>query len=180
VGGLAREGKREERDAAKRVTRGRLAFFTLPWRAWKVLQTVNAEKRLSLLRSKLLHEKSTVFALIFFCSSLFSQAVWSQDFSSIDTDLQTLENLIADTIASTQEQQKLLDDLRANLNESGNLIASYENIIQEQEKLLANLQLRLTEMSETYKTQSLLPAKYARSSKFWRTFTLIAIPVSGN
>jgi hypothetical protein len=86
--------------------------------------------------------------------------------------------VLADTLASTQEQQKLLDDLRANLNESGNLIASYENIIQEQEKLLANLQLRLTEMSETYKTQSLLSAKYARSSKFWRTFTLIAIPVT--
>jgi hypothetical protein len=123
-------------------------------------------------------KKSTAFALIFFCYSLFSPVVWSQDFSSIDTDLQTLENLIADTIASTQEQQKLLDDLRANLNDSGNLIASYENIIQEQEKLLANLQLRLNEMSETYKTQSLLSAKYARSSKFWRTFTLIAIPVT--
>ena len=118
------------------------------------------------------------FALIFFCYSLFSQAAYSQDFSSIDNDLQTLENLIADTIASTQEQQRLLDDLRANLNESGNLIASYENIIQEQEKLLANLQLRLNEMSETYKTQSLLSAKYARTSKFWRTFTLIAIPVT--
>jgi hypothetical protein len=33
------------------------------------------------------------FALIFFCSSLFSPVAYSQDFSSIDTDLQTLENL---------------------------------------------------------------------------------------
>jgi septal ring factor EnvC (AmiA/AmiB activator) len=123
-------------------------------------------------------KKSAVFALVFFYYSLFSPVVWPQDFSSIDNDLQTLENLIADTIASTQEQQRLLDDLRANLNESGNLIASYENIIQEQEKLLANLQARLNEMSETYRTQSALSAKYARTSKFWRTFTLIAIPVT--
>ena len=123
-------------------------------------------------------KKSTAFALIFFCYSLFSPVAYSQDFSSIDTDLQTLEALINDTIANTEEQQKLLEDLRANLNESGNLIASYENIIQEQEKLLANLQLRLTEMSETYKTQSALSAKYARTSKFWRTFTIIAIPVT--
>jgi septal ring factor EnvC (AmiA/AmiB activator) len=120
----------------------------------------------------------TTFALIFLCSSLSSQAVWPQDFSSIDNDLQTLENLINDTIANTEEQQKLLDDLKENLSESGNLIASYENIIQEQEKLLANLQLRLNEMSETYKTQSLLSAKYEKSSKFWRTFTIIAIPVT--
>jgi hypothetical protein len=118
------------------------------------------------------------FALVFFCSSLFSPVVYSQDFSSIDNDLQTLEALINDTIANTEEQQKLLDSLKENLSESGNLIASYENIIQEQEKLLANLQLRLTEMSETYKMQSALSAKYARTSKFWRTFTLIAIPVT--
>jgi hypothetical protein len=120
----------------------------------------------------------TAFALLFFCSSLFSPVVWSQDFSSIDSDLQALEDLINDTIANTEEQQKLLDDLRANLSESGNLIADYENIIQEQEKLLANLQLRLNEMSETYKTQSALSARYARSSKFWRTFTIVAIPVT--
>ena len=120
----------------------------------------------------------TAFALIFLFYSLFSPVAYSQDFSSIDSDLQTLESLIQDTIASTQEQQKLLDDLRANLNESGNLIASYEKIIQEQEKLLANLQARLNEMSETYRTQSLLSARHARSSKFWRTFTIVAIPVT--
>jgi len=120
----------------------------------------------------------TAFALLFFCFSLSSPVAYSQDFSSIDSDLQTLESLINDTIANTEEQQKLLDDLRANLNESGNLIAGYENIIQEQEKLLANLQARLNEMSETYRTQSLLSARYARSSKFWRTFTIVAIPVT--
>ena len=116
--------------------------------------------------------------LFFFCSSLFSQAVLSQDFTSVDTDLQTLENLIRDTIANTEEQQKLLENLKTNLNESGNLIASYEKTIQEQEVLLANLRSRLNEMSETYRTQSLLSARYARSSKFWRTFTIIAIPVT--
>ena len=119
-----------------------------------------------------------VLVLVFFCSSPFSQAAWSQQFSSIDTDLQTLENLIRDTIANTEEQQRLLEDLKANLNESGNLIAGYEKTIQEQETLLANLRSRLNEMSETYKTQSLLSAKYARSSKFWRTFTIIAIPAT--
>ena len=49
-----------------------------------------------------------VLVLVFFCSSPFSQAVWSQQFSSIDTDLKTLENLIRDTIANTEEQQRLL------------------------------------------------------------------------
>jgi len=64
-------------------------------------------------------------AVICFCvfSSLSSQAAWSQDFSSIDNDLQTLENLINDTLVNTQEQQKLLEDLKKNLDESGILIA---------------------------------------------------------
>ena len=61
----------------------------------------------------------SVFALFFFCSSLFSQAVYAQGFSSIDNDLQTLENLLNDTIANTEEQQRLLEDLKTNLNESG-------------------------------------------------------------
>jgi glucosamine 6-phosphate synthetase-like amidotransferase/phosphosugar isomerase protein len=36
--------------------------------------------------------------MFFFFFSLSSQAVYSQDFSSIDTDLQILENLINDTL----------------------------------------------------------------------------------
>ena len=123
-------------------------------------------------------KKPVLFAVFFSYCLFLSQAAFSQDFSSIDTDLQTLEDLIADTIANTQGQQKLLDDLRANLNESGNLIASYEIIIQEQENLLRDLRLRLNEMSETYKMQSALSARYAKNSKFWRTFTLIAIPAT--
>jgi septal ring factor EnvC (AmiA/AmiB activator) len=122
--------------------------------------------------------KSAAAAICFFLFSLFSQAAYSQDFSSIDTDLQALENLINDTIANTEEQRKLLEDLRRSLDESGNLISSYETIIQEQENLLANLREQLNEMSETYRMQSQLSAKYERSSKFWRTFTLTAIPVT--
>jgi len=53
--------------------------------------------------------KKLSIAVICFCvfSSLSSQAAYAQDFSSIDNDLQTLE------------------DLKQNLDESGILIASY-------------------------------------------------------
>jgi len=70
-------------------------------------------------------KQSIAFALFFIFSSLSSPVVFAQDFSSIDNDLQTLEDLINDTLTNTQEQQKLLEDLRRNLDESGNLIASY-------------------------------------------------------
>jgi septal ring factor EnvC (AmiA/AmiB activator) len=120
----------------------------------------------------------SAFALCFFCSLLFSRAAWSQGFSSVDKDLEQLENLINDTLLNTEEQQKQLEDLRANLNSSENLIASYENTIAEQENLLRDLRKQLNEMSETYRMQSSLSAKYEKSSKFWRTFTLIAIPIT--
>jgi septal ring factor EnvC (AmiA/AmiB activator) len=123
-------------------------------------------------------KKYSVFALFFLLFLALSQAAYSQDFSSIDLDLAELENLINDTIANTREQQKLLEDLKRNLSESAELIANYSNIIQEQENLLATLRGQLTAMSETYRMQSQLSAKYARNSKFWRTFTLIAIPVT--
>jgi len=82
------------------------------------------------------------------------------------------------TLTNTQEQQKLLENLKNNLDESGNLIASYEITITEQEKLLASLREQLNAMYETYMKQSALSARYAQSSKFWRTFTIIAIPVT--
>ena len=123
-------------------------------------------------------KKYSAFALLFLLFLALSQAVYSQDFSSIDLDLAQLENLINDTIANTREQQKLLEDLKRNLSESAELIANYSNIILEQENLLATLRGQLTAMSETYRMQSQLSAKYARNSKFWRTFTLIAIPVT--
>jgi len=124
--------------------------------------------------------KKLSIAVICFCVffSLSSQAAFAQDFSSIDNDLQTLESLINDTITNTQEQQKLLEDLKKNLDESGILIASYENTITEQEKLLASLREQLNAMYETYRKQSQLSARYAQSSKFWRVFTIIAIPVT--
>jgi hypothetical protein len=48
----------------------------------------------------------------------------------------------------------------------------------ERESLLQDLQTRLNEMSETFRKQSELSVKYAQSSKFWRTFTLIGIPAA--
>ncbi|MDR2965913.1 MAG: hypothetical protein LBU88_09070 [Treponema sp.] len=51
----------------------------------------------------------TAAGLYFIFFSLSLQAVSAQDFSSLDTDLQELENLILDTIANTEEQQKLLE-----------------------------------------------------------------------
>ena len=118
--------------------------------------------------------------IICFCvfSSLSSPVVFAQDFSSIDNDLQTLESLINDTLTNTQEQQKLLEDLKQNLEKSGILIANYENTITEQENLLASLREQLNAMYETYRKQSALSARYAQSSKFWRTFTIVAIPVT--
>ena len=120
----------------------------------------------------------TAAVILFIFSYLSSPAVYSQDFSSIDQDLAQLESLINDSLANTQEQQKQLENLKQNLNASANLIASYENTIKEQETLLADLRKQLTAMSETYKTQSQLSARYAQSSKFWRTFTIVAIPVT--
>jgi septal ring factor EnvC (AmiA/AmiB activator) len=122
--------------------------------------------------------KSAAFALCLCLCSLSSQAAFSQDFSSLDSDLQQLENLITDTLANTQEQQELLNSLKESLNESGQLIAGYESTITAQETLLKDLQHQLTAMSETYRTQSALSERYERSSRFWRTFTLIAIPVT--
>ncbi|MCL2066163.1 MAG: hypothetical protein FWG99_01710 [Treponema sp.] len=118
------------------------------------------------------------FACFVISLLLFSPALYSQDFSFVEEDLEQLENLITGTLLNMEEQQKLLEDLHRNLSESGNLIETYENIITEQEKLLQAFQVRLNEMSETYRMQSALSAKYEKTSKFWRNFTLIAIPVT--
>jgi hypothetical protein len=137
--------------------------------------------RLKSLRINSQHGGAAPWALAVLCfisSWLSPQVLWPQDYSSIDSDLQALESLINDTIASTEEQQKLLEGLRKSLDESGSLIANYGSIIAGQESLLANLRERLNEMSETYRMQSQWSAKYERSSRFWRTFTLVAIPVT--
>jgi len=122
--------------------------------------------------------KQITFALLFFLFLVLSQDAFSQDFSSINQDLTQLELLITDTLNNTEEQQRLLDDLKQNLKDSGILISGYENIILEQENLLSTLRIQLSEMSETYRKQSQLSAKYEESSRFWRTFTLIAIPLT--
>ena len=121
---------------------------------------------------------AAVLVFIYACLLLFSPELYSQDFSSIGRDLDQLESLITDTMRNTEEQQRLLESLQQQLNESGNLIGDYENITNRQELLLEELQNRLNEMSETYRRQSSLSAKYEKSSKFWRTFTLIAVPVT--
>ena len=124
--------------------------------------------------------KKLIPSFAFFCAFylVLPPAASPQDFSSIDSDLQQLENLIINTLSNTEEQQKLLEDLRKSLDESGSLIGNYETIITGQESLLLTLQTRLNEMSEIYRTQSSLSAKYEKSSKFWKTFTLIGIPAA--
>jgi len=102
----------------------------------------------------------------------------AQGFSSIDCDLEQLESLIADTLQNAQDQQRQLAGLKQALNESGSLIDSYEDTITWQENSLRDLQIRLSEMSEIYRTQSVSSVKYEKSSKFWRTFTLIGIPAA--
>ena len=57
------------------------------------------------------HVLKRIFALCFLFFLVLSPDAFSQDFSSLDQDLALLENLIQDTIANTQEQQKLLQDL---------------------------------------------------------------------
>ena len=121
-------------------------------------------------------KKLNFLLLVLFAVSL--SPLPAQEFSSIDGDLQALEDLIADTLKSAEEQQKLLEDLQRNLSESGNLIENYESIISRQEQLLAGLRKQLNEMSETYRKQSALSERYAQNSKFWRTFTLIAVPLA--
>jgi signal recognition particle GTPase len=79
--------------------------------------------------------------------------------------------LISDTLNSNENLQKQLESLNQILNEK-------DISTTKQEKLLKELQTQLKEMSETYKTQSQLSKKYARSSKFWKTFTLIGIPTA--
>ena len=123
-------------------------------------------------------KNAKLFAALLFCCLFSPPALYPQDFSSIDSDLQQLEDLIADTLRNTEEQQRLLEDLQRNLSESGELIESYESIISMQEQSLSDLQQQLNEMFETYRRQSALSARYAQNSKFWRTFTIIAIPVT--
>ena len=118
------------------------------------------------------------FVLLFAWFLLSPQAASSQDFSSLNGDLTELENLIQDTLQNSEEQQKQLEDLKQNLAGSEALLQNYESIIAGQEALLRDLRERLAGMSEIYRTQSSLSARFEKSSRFWRTFTLIAVPVT--
>ena len=99
--------------------------------------------------------RAAVFAFFFsllFLQAVFSQAAYSQDFSSLDSDLSQLE--------------------------SEGLIAAYGSIIQGQGSLLRDLQKQPNGVPETYRKRSALPATYEKSSRRWWTFTLVAIPAA--
>ena len=72
---------------------------------------------------KLSKTSKSTSALFFFLFLVLSQEAYSQDFSSIEQDLTQLEILIADTLANTEEQQRLLADLNQNLINSETLIS---------------------------------------------------------
>jgi septal ring factor EnvC (AmiA/AmiB activator) len=107
-----------------------------------------------------------------------SPALSAQDFSAISDDLGHLEQLITNTLSDIETQQTQLEDLKRNLDESGKLLADYERIPSAQERLLSDLRKQLAEMSEVYRKQSSLLARYEKNSKVWRTFTLIAVPTA--
>jgi len=121
-------------------------------------------------------EKSRLVSLLLLLASL--SGLPAQGFSSIGRDLDQLESLIADTLLNSQEQQKMLEGLKQSLDEKEILIDSRESIITERESLLQELQAQLIEISEIYRTQSALSAKYERSSKFWKVFTAVGIPAA--
>lgn len=115
---------------------------------------------------------SAIFALLLLPSSLgLSAQEPPPDFSSIDSNLEKLESLIADTLSTSETLTAQLEDLSLTLNER-------EQLIREQENLLRELRTQLDEMSETYRTLSSSSKKYEASSKFWRTFTMIGIPAA--
>ena len=131
--------------------------------------------------------KISVLLLLFYSLRLFLsqalpqvslQALFSQDFQSVNLNLEQLEDLITATLLNTKEQQNLLETLQQNLSESGNLIENYTSTINRQEQLLGELQIQLNTMSETYRKQSALSAKYEQKLKFWKTFTLVAVPAA--
>jgi septal ring factor EnvC (AmiA/AmiB activator) len=115
------------------------------------------------------------FTACFLLLSLSSSALCAQeplpDFSSIDRNLEELETLIGNTLSSSETLMQQLHDLRENLN-------GRETSITAQENLLRELRQRLGALSETYRAQSALSARYERSSRFWRTFTLVGIPAA--
>jgi len=128
--------------------------------------------------------KRTLCVLLFCAVSL--QALLPQEspssqspgFAEIESDLEKLENLITDTLSNNEQLSLQLRDLEENLNEHETLLSGKEALIDRQENLLRELGTRLESMSQIYREQSLLSKKSARSSKFWKTFTIIGIPAA--
>jgi recombinational DNA repair ATPase RecF len=112
--------------------------------------------------------RPAAFFLIFL---LLSSPLCSQEAPSIYDNLDKLENLLLDTLTNSEQQSRQLEDLNTTLAEN-------EQILQEREQLLADLRTQLTSMSETFQKQSELYAKSERRSQFWKTFTLVGIPVA--
>ncbi|GHT61787.1 hypothetical protein FACS1894109_20560 [Spirochaetia bacterium] len=79
--------------------------------------------------------------------------------------------MLLDTLSNSETQSRQLEDLNRTLTEN-------EQILREREQLLTDLRTQLTGMSETFQKQSDLSAKYEHSSRFWKRFTLIGIPVT--
>jgi chromosome segregation ATPase len=104
-------------------------------------------------------------------SLLLSLPLYSQEQPSIYDNLERLESLLLDTLNNSEAQSKQLENLNTTLAEN-------ERIMQEREQLLTDLRTQLTEMSETFQKQSDLSAKLERNSKFWKTFTLVGLPVT--
>jgi uncharacterized membrane protein YccC len=118
--------------------------------------------------------KSKIFVLPLLFLAL-SPALFAQesqpDLSAIDRQMEELQSLIDDTLNNEQQQMQRLDDLNL-------ILAENERLLAERETLLQTLKTQLADLSETYKMQANLSRKYERSSKFWRTFTLVGIPAA--
>ena len=78
------------------------------------------------IKSKLL---TLTLSLTRMITALTTKRIQRQGMKCVDSDLEQLETLIADTLRNTEELQKLLEDLQQNLSESGELIESYESIM---------------------------------------------------
>jgi len=128
--------------------------------------------------------KSGALAVLALFSLALLPGLYAQESSSVPsfgeiaTDLDRLESLITDTQANNERLERQLKALEENLSERESLLTGKEASMIEQETLLKELRSRLDAMSQTYREQSDLSRKSAKSSKFWRTFTLIGIPAA--
>jgi hypothetical protein len=95
-------------------------------------------------------------------------------FSNIDQAL----NLMSDSMNNEEAVILQLEELKRNSIEQEQILNEKEASIAEQERLLLELRQRLEGMSQIYREQSILYEKSAASSRFWKRFSLIALPVA--